>query len=736
MKRKECVKVVVRARPLSSKEIEEGRKRIVDVDTSRKEINIQNIKGDNNEAQRTFVFDEVFDLNSQQEQVYNNTALPIVESVMDGYNGTVFAYGQTGTGKTHTMEGKNDPPHERGITPRTFDHIIKVIEGTPNIQFLVRCSYLELYNEEVRDLLSPNHLTKLELREKPEQGIFVKDLSKIVVKSVAELNEWLKAGRANRKVGETKMNQESSRSHSIFTLTIESSEIGADQQQHIKSGKLNLVDLAGSERQSKTQAVGVRFEEAININLSLTTLGNVITTLVDGKSQHIPYRDSKLTRLLQDSLGGNTKTVMVANIGPADYNFDETMSTLRYANRAKKIQNNPKINEDPKDAMIREFQEQINKLKDELARKAGGVIGPNGQIQKIKEQVIEVEDDEELTELQKKAQKEKADLEQQIMQQRRQSTLQEEEKKQLQLKLKEKQKLEHNLKKEQENMQKKLQELQEQLLHGDKMKEESRQKEKDLLKARMELEERSQQARRQAEELAKKEAMQMEQEQKYNSTKEEIEAKTQKLNNLIQKIKELKSQAQEQTQFRQRQKEELIEDNRESLRQLNLMNLIIEHFIPEDEEKRLKEKLEFSEEQDDWVIKEFEANPLKKPASAFIFRRPICNFSRMAINFGDANPRCRPENILQTDLDLPQRMTEDFSLEPSQKIQEVLNVALNEDEEEQQMIQNEKQANVYIEDPSIINKEAILNPPSNPNKVRLQSALKKNARRPQSGLKK
>jgi len=144
------------------------------------------------------------------------------------YNGTIFAYGQTGTGKTHTMEGKQEPPHERGITPRTFDHVFKVIEGTPTVQFLVRVSYLELYNEEVRDLLSPNHLNKLELREKPDCGVFVKDLSKHTVKSVEELNEWLKSGRSNRKTGETKMNLESSRSHSIFCLTIESIEVTPD----------------------------------------------------------------------------------------------------------------------------------------------------------------------------------------------------------------------------------------------------------------------------------------------------------------------------------------------------------------------------------------------------------------------------------------------------------------------------------------------------------------------------
>merc|ERR1719359_1897104 len=163
------------------------------------------------------------------------------------------------------------------------------------------------------------------------------------------------------------MNAESSRSHSIFMITVEQCSLDQGADSHIRVGKLNMVDLAGSERQSKTGAEGERLKEATKINLSLSALGNVISALVDGKSSHIPYRDSKLTRILQDSLGGNTKTVMVANVGPADYNYDETLSTLRYAYRAKSIKNKPRINEDPKDAMIREFQEQIDALKRQLA---------------------------------------------------------------------------------------------------------------------------------------------------------------------------------------------------------------------------------------------------------------------------------------------------------------------------------------------------------------------------------
>ena len=191
------------------------------------------------------------------------------------------------------------------------------------------------------------------------------------------------------------MNDASSRSHSIFTITIESSEMGNDGKSHIRVGKLNIVDLAGSERQSKTQAEGERLKEGIKINLSLSTLCHVISSLTDPKCTFVPYRDSKLTRLLQDSLGGNTKTMMIANIGPADYNMDESLSTLRYASRAKAIQNKPRINEDPKDTMIREFQEEITRLKAELESFSGGKIrlgdGEGVSYNEDGQQVIEVE---------------------------------------------------------------------------------------------------------------------------------------------------------------------------------------------------------------------------------------------------------------------------------------------------------------------------------------------------------
>lgn len=230
------------------------------------------------------------------------------------------------------------------------------------------------------------------MKERPDTGVFVKDLTTIVTKSVKEIEHIMNLGNQNRSVGATNMNEHSSRSHAIFQITIECSELGLDGENHIRVGKLNLVDLAGSERQAKTGAQGERLKEATKINLSLSALGNVISALVDGKSTHIPYRDSKLTRLLQDSLGGNAKTVMVANIGPASYNVEETLTTLRYANRAKNIKNKPQVNEDPKEALLREFQEEIARLKAQLEKRS---IGKRKRRERRREGGEEEEDTEE-----------------------------------------------------------------------------------------------------------------------------------------------------------------------------------------------------------------------------------------------------------------------------------------------------------------------------------------------------
>ena len=325
------------------------------------------------DAPKSFTFDAVYDIDTQQKHFYEESCYQLIESVIDGFNGTIFAYGQTGCGKTWTMQGLSHPPELRGVIPNSFDHIFQNIKADPTTQFLVRCSYLEIYNEEVRDLLSDDTSVKLSLKEDPGRGVFVKDLREEVVQDVDSINRVMDKGFQNRTVGATLMNAGSSRSHSIFTVIIEANETVEDGKDRLRAGKLNLVDLAGSERQSKTGATGDRLKEGCQINLSLSALGNVISALVDGKGKHIPYRDSKLTRLLQDSLGGNTKTLMVAAISPADYNYDETLSTLRYANRAKNIKNKPKINEDPKDTMLREYKEEISRLRQMLEMQAQGL---------------------------------------------------------------------------------------------------------------------------------------------------------------------------------------------------------------------------------------------------------------------------------------------------------------------------------------------------------------------------
>ena len=272
----------------------------------------------------------------------------------------------------------------KGIIPNTFIQVFDSISAHgKEKRFLLRCSYLEIYNEAINDLLEYSPDKKLELKEDPQKGIYVKGLTSIIVKSVKDIEETMTRGTSNRHTAETGMNKDSSRSHSIFTIYVETSETKEDGNELIKAGKLNLVDLAGSERQAKTHAEGMRLKEAAKINLSLSALGNVISALVDGKSNHIPYRDSKLTRLLQDSLGGNTKTLMIACVSTADYNYDETLSTLRYAARAKNIQNKPRINEDPKDALLRKYEEEIKNLKAMLEKLGSGDFQPE-QMEQLK----------------------------------------------------------------------------------------------------------------------------------------------------------------------------------------------------------------------------------------------------------------------------------------------------------------------------------------------------------------
>ncbi|CAG9782344.1 unnamed protein product [Diatraea saccharalis] len=349
----ECVKVIVRCRPLSDREQKEGYDEVVKVWPERGAVQVYNPKGQD----KLFTYDAAYDCTADTQTIYDEMVRPLVASVLDGFNGCVFAYGQTGTGKTHTMEGTTE--HE-GIIPRAFRHIWAHIENSasPDVTHLVACSYVELYLEDVRDLLAKDG-KKLTIRGQELNGFYIPEMTSVVCKSAAEMVRVMRAGNRNRAAGRTDMNEHSSRSHAVFLVTVETAHRATNR---IRVGKLNLVDLAGSERQRKTGASADRLREAARINQALSSLGNVISALAEN-SPHVPYRDSKLTRILQDSLGGNSKTIMIANIGPASYNYDETITTLRYAHRAKAIKNKPVRNEDPKDAKLREYQAEIERLR-------------------------------------------------------------------------------------------------------------------------------------------------------------------------------------------------------------------------------------------------------------------------------------------------------------------------------------------------------------------------------------
>ncbi|KRW99139.1 P-loop containing nucleoside triphosphate hydrolase [Pseudocohnilembus persalinus] len=600
-KNSESVKVAVRCRPISRKEQEDNRNLIVQVNQKTGEIIVQNPKAEG-EQPKTFTFDKTYAPDCKQSEIYDETAYPIVESVLTGYNGTIFAYGQTGTGKTHTMEGNINVPDLRGIIPRTFDHIFKTINGTPGVQFMVRASMFELYNEEIRDLLVKSN-KKLEIREHKNGGTYVKDLSSFMIQSAEELMEKLNFGKENRQVGATSMNQDSSRSHSIFSLQVETC-VEQDGNQRITQGKLNLVDLAGSERQSKTNATGDRLKEGISINQSLTTLGNVISALVDGKSSHIPYRDSKLTRILSDSLGGNTKTVMIANIGPVDYNYDETVTTLRYAWRAKSIKNKPKINEDPKDAMIRQFQEEITKLKEQLAGSVEGQPHDGGDVEYV-DKVIKVTDNEKLQETEKRLEQERQQIKKEFEDQRQkilsQKNVQEEEKKKLLKKLKEKEEAQKIEREKYEKLVKKIKKMEEKVMKGESQYQEALEKERQIKLHEQEIEEKRKRDQQLQDQLKEKELLRNDLTKKYNSYQEENEDKTQKLKQLQERLKVIQTENQEIEDFYVSEIDELQERRRDLLQELKLKQLILEYFVPQQELEQLQLRAVFNDDIDDWM---------------------------------------------------------------------------------------------------------------------------------------
>lgn len=636
----ECVKVVVRCRPMTQKEIRDGHVRIIEMDTARGVVELMQLTNGSGSSmstssfkasmsdisaptmKKTFTFDAVYDWNSKQMDLYDETARPLVDSVLEGFNCTIFAYGQTGTGKTFTMEGVRSDAELKGIIPNAYDHIFKHIARSTNQQYLVRSSYLEIYQEEMRDLLAKDQSKRLELKERADIGIYVKDLSSFVCKSVNEIEHVMTIGNQNRAVGATNMNEHSSRSHAIFIITVEHSEMSSiDNQVHIRVGKLNLVDLAGSERQVKTGAIGQRQKEAIKINLSLSALGNVISALVDGKSTHIPYRDSKLTRLLQDSLGGNSKTIMVANVGPASYNYEETLTTLRYASRAKKIRNKPRVNEDPKDALLREFQSEIERLKSLLEEKKRRRPEMTSSVEMTPAAATNAQaiDVEAVANLDAKIKKMESKL----------------------------------------------------LIGGKNIIDHTNEQELQLQRKREEMATQKVREREMLRELEEKEENESGVRETYTSLQQEVEMKKRKLKKIYNKLQRVKSKIYDAYEMNAKERRQLEEIQSDLLIDLKLKYLIIDTFIPREDKTSLLARLTYDDDEDEWKLldsasscglsKLLRSRPVTtSKSSTGAIRKPMSAYAKIAATVGPAY-RYKSDDILDLDLILLPKLTKDFT---------------------------------------------------------------------------
>ncbi|XP_052396256.1 kinesin-like protein KIF1C isoform X11 [Carassius gibelio] len=376
------VKVAVRVRPFNSRETSKESKCIIQMQgNSTTILNPKNPK----EPPKSFSFDYSYWSHTSpddpcfasQSLVFNDIGKEMLQHAFEGYNVCIFAYGQTGAGKSYTMMGKQEEGQE-GIIPLLCEDLFEKINDNSNeeISYSVEVAYMEIYCERVRDLLNPKNKGNLRVREHPLLGPYVEDLSKLAVMSYTDIADLMDAGNKARTVAATNMNETSSRSHAVFTIVFTQRKYDSETDLSTeKVSKISLVDLAGSERADSTGAKGTRLKEGANINKSLTTLGKVISALAEvskkkKKTDFIPYRDSVLTWLLRENLGGNSRTAMVAALSPADINYDETLSTLRYADRAKQIKCNAVINEDPNNRLVRELKDEVTRLK-ELLRAQG-----------------------------------------------------------------------------------------------------------------------------------------------------------------------------------------------------------------------------------------------------------------------------------------------------------------------------------------------------------------------------
>ncbi|XP_065822593.1 kinesin family member 3Cb [Labrus bergylta] len=663
----EAVRVVVRCRPLSRKEEATASENILDIDDKLGQITIRNPKAPPDEPMKVFTFDSVYGWESKQNDIYDDAVRPLVESVLRGFNGTIFAYGQTGTGKTHTMQGVTNDPEMRGVIPNSFQHIFTQISRTQNQKYLVRSSYLEIYQEEIRDLLCKNNNKKLELKESSDFGVYVRDLSSVVTKNATEIEHVMNLGNQSRSVGFTNMNERSSRSHAIFVITVECSEVGPDGEDHIRVGKLNMVDLAGSERQCKTGAKGKRLKEAAKINLSLSALGNVISALVDGKSTHVPYRDSKLTRLLQDSLGGNAKTVMIATVGPSHKNFGESLATLRYASRAKNIKNKPRINEDPKDALLREFQEEIARLKSlleergMLAKERRKMRRNSKRLSKslagVEEEMLKEIDAWKAAEEEPQVnyrKKEGSDIPKVLTCQGSSEKLKH---------MNENRKSIVDMQWDQDALEKiieKYKAMESKLLVGGKtIIDHTNEQQKMLELKRQEIAEQIRREREIQQEMMLQDEETLEMMETFSSMQQEVELKTKKLKRLYAKLQLVRAEMKDVIDEHVTTRQELEQTQTELTRELKYKYLLIENFIPPEEKNKIMHRLQFDSEEDQWRLQPVlpsQSPPTqvrRRPLSAVGYKRPISQYAQMAVASASGAPsRYQAENIMLLELDM------------------------------------------------------------------------------------
>ncbi|XP_027201537.1 kinesin-like protein KIF3A [Dermatophagoides pteronyssinus] len=532
------VRVVVRCRPLLP-DLESNEEIIIKIGNDNQTIQLSN---------RQFTFDRVFDWKSTENDVYTKSAKHIVDCVLQGYNGTIFAYGQTGTGKTFTASG---------IMQNSFEHIFDHIQRSKNNQkFLVRASYYEIYNEEIRDLLVANSGSKknigqktLELKENQNGKIIIKDLSNFVINNVMDLKKLKETGDKYRSFGSTRMNQRSSRSHTIFTITIET-EIGADNPETsiVRVGKFHLIDLAGSERQTKTGTTGLRLKEAAKINLSLTSLSLVIAALTDPKATFIPYRNSKLTRILSDSLGGNSKTLLIACIGPARINQEETISTLRFASQTKNIKNKPIINEDSKDALLRRFEEQVKELRQQLEEQENDDNNDHDNDNQMNDSTTTKIIPNELLE----------------------------KLKQLEAKI---------------------------CIGGENLLEKAEMQEKLIVESERELIEQREKEDRLRKELEQRQQEILEIEDSYVSLQEEIQALNRKIRKAYGFLKESRSELDDMNVEHEKLRSELLDSIRISEKEIKLTNALISYYIPETCLKLIEDNVQYNQLTGEWNLR-------------------------------------------------------------------------------------------------------------------------------------